>query len=57
MPDLKFADPAIAKRMVLAENYPEHARRAIREMHRQVGDLVCSTTAAWRCAACWCGTW
>ncbi len=40
MPDLKFADPAVAKRLVLAENYPEHARRAIREMHRQVGDLV-----------------
>ncbi len=40
MPDLKFADSAVAKRLVLAENYPEHAKRAIAEMHRQVGDLV-----------------
>ena len=40
MPDIKFADPAVAKRLALAENYPEHARRAIRAMHRQVGDLV-----------------
>ncbi len=40
MPDLKFADPAVARRLVLAENYPEHARAAIAEMHRQVGDLV-----------------
>ena len=40
MPDLKFADSSIAKRLVLADNYPEHARKAISEMHRQVGDLV-----------------
>ncbi len=40
MPDLKFVEPAIARRLVLAEDYPEHARAAIREMHRQVGDLV-----------------
>lgn len=40
MPDFKFADSNVAKRLVLAENYPETARRAIREMHRQVGDLV-----------------
>ena len=40
MPDFKFADSAIAKRLVLAEGYPEHARKAVREMHRQVGDLV-----------------
>ncbi len=40
MPALKFADPTNARRLVLAENYPEHARAAIAEMHRQVGDLV-----------------
>ena len=40
MPDLKFADSAIARRLALAEDYPERAREAIREMHRQVGDLV-----------------
>ncbi len=40
MPDLKFSDGAVAKRLALAEDYPRHARDAIREMHRQVGDLV-----------------
>ena len=40
MPDFKFWDPATAKRLVLAENYAEHAQEAIRAMHRQVGDLV-----------------
>ncbi len=40
MPDLKFADAGVARRLVLAADYPEHARSAIREMHRQVGDLV-----------------
>ncbi len=39
MPDLKFWDPAVAKRLA-AEDYPEVACEAIREMHRQVGDLV-----------------
>jgi putative pyruvate formate lyase activating enzyme len=40
MPDFKFWDPATAKRLVLAENYPETARAALSEVHRQVGDLV-----------------
>ncbi|MCP3956561.1 MAG: radical SAM protein [bacterium] len=40
MPDFKFWDPKIAKRLVLAESYPETARAAVKEMHRQVGDLV-----------------
>ena len=41
MPDLKFWETATARRLVLAPDYPERARAAIREMHRQVGDLVC----------------
>ena len=41
MPDLKFADTATARRLVLAPDYPQRARAAIRAMHRQVGDLVC----------------
>ncbi len=41
MPDLKFWHTATARRLVLAPDYPERARAAIREMHRQVGDLVC----------------
>jgi putative pyruvate formate lyase activating enzyme len=38
--DFKFRDPAVARRWAHAENYPEVAMAAIREMHRQVGDLV-----------------
>jgi putative pyruvate formate lyase activating enzyme len=41
MPDFKFWDPANARRYVKAADYPEAARRAIAEMHRQVGPLVC----------------
>jgi putative pyruvate formate lyase activating enzyme len=39
MPDFKFWDPDAAERYVSAADYPEVARRAIVEMHRQVGDL------------------
>ncbi len=40
MPDFKFWDPDIAKKTCDAPDYPEIAQKAIREMHRQVGDLV-----------------
>jgi putative pyruvate formate lyase activating enzyme len=40
MPDFKFWDPAQARRYAKAPDYPEAARRAIKEMHRQVGPLV-----------------
>jgi putative pyruvate formate lyase activating enzyme len=40
MPDFKFWDPEIAKTMCKAKDYPEMARKAFLEMHRQVGDLV-----------------
>jgi putative pyruvate formate lyase activating enzyme len=40
MPDFKFWDPAVAKDLCQAEDYPEIARRALAEMHRQVGDLA-----------------
>ncbi|MFQ5503621.1 MAG: radical SAM protein [Planctomycetota bacterium] len=39
MPDFKFWDRTKAKRLLLAEDYPDNARRSIREMHRQVGAL------------------
>jgi len=39
MPDFKFWDPEMARRYLRAPNYPEAARRAIKEMHRQVGSL------------------
>jgi len=40
MPDVKVWDPALALRYLRARDYPEVARAAFREMHRQVGDLV-----------------
>lgn len=40
MPDLKYGDAAMGKRYSGVENYPEVARAALREMHRQVGDLA-----------------
>jgi putative pyruvate formate lyase activating enzyme len=39
MPDFKFWDRESARRLVKAKDYPERAREAIREMHRQVGPL------------------
>ncbi len=39
MPDLKFSHPEVAKRLARAEDYPEKAKSAVKEMHRQVGDL------------------
>lgn len=40
MPDLKYADPAIARRYSKIRDYPAVNRAAVKEMHRQVGDLV-----------------
>jgi len=40
LPDLKFADSKAAKRLAKAEDYPKRAEEAVKEMHRQVGDLV-----------------
>ena len=39
MPDFKFWDRESARRYAKAKDYPERAREAIREMHRQVGVL------------------
>ncbi len=40
MPDFKFWDPKVSELTCEVRDYPEVARRAIIEMHRQVGDLV-----------------
>ncbi len=40
MPDAKIWAPEIAGRLLGAPDYPERARAAIKEMHRQTGDLV-----------------
>lgn len=39
MPDVKFWDEEPARRYCEAPDYAERARAAVREMHRQVGDL------------------
>jgi putative pyruvate formate lyase activating enzyme len=39
MPDFKFWDPQVAENACQAKDYPQIARAALREMHRQVGDL------------------
>ena len=40
MPDFKFWSAEVARATCDAPDYPETARRAIGEMHRQVGDLT-----------------
>jgi putative pyruvate formate lyase activating enzyme len=40
MPDLKFMDGEVSEKFCQARDYPEKAKAAIQEMHRQVGDLV-----------------
>jgi putative pyruvate formate lyase activating enzyme len=40
MPDYKFTNGAIAARYTQARDYPEAVQAALKEMHRQVGDLV-----------------
>lgn len=40
MPDFKYWDEGVARRLSKAPQYPELARQAIKEMHRQVGDLT-----------------
>ncbi|MDK2955149.1 MAG: putative pyruvate formate lyase activating enzyme [Desulfovibrionales bacterium] len=39
MPDVKIWEPDQAARLLSAEDYPQRARAAVLEMHRQVGDL------------------
>ncbi|MFQ5589595.1 MAG: radical SAM protein [Phycisphaerae bacterium] len=39
MPDFKLASSEAAERLLQAKDYPQRARDAILEMHRQVGDL------------------
>ena len=40
MPDIKYADEAVARRYSKVKNYPAVNQAAVKEMHRQVGDLV-----------------
>ena len=40
MPDFKYARSDVAEKYSQAPDYPQVAREALKEMHRQVGDLV-----------------
>jgi putative pyruvate formate lyase activating enzyme len=40
MPDMKYGDSSLARRYSKVRNYVEVNRAAVKEMHRQVGDLV-----------------
>lgn len=40
MPDMKYSDEKVARELSGIKNYPQVNRDAIKEMHRQVGDLV-----------------
>ena len=40
MPDMKYADADTARRYSHVSDYPQVNQAAVREMHRQVGDLV-----------------
>jgi putative pyruvate formate lyase activating enzyme len=40
MPDIKYADAAIARRYSRLRDYPSVNRAAVKEMYRQVGDLI-----------------
>jgi len=39
MPDMKYSDARIAERLSGIKDYPQANRAAVKEMHRQVGDL------------------
>ena len=40
LPDIRYSDDKIAKKYSQAKDYVKHNRAAIKEMYRQVGDLV-----------------
>ncbi|MBI5050881.1 MAG: radical SAM protein [Nitrospirae bacterium] len=40
MPDFKYSSPEAANKYSKAPDYPQAAKAAIKEMHRQVGDLI-----------------
>jgi putative pyruvate formate lyase activating enzyme len=39
MPDMKYSDSKVAEMLSGAADYPQISRAALKEMHRQVGDL------------------
>jgi putative pyruvate formate lyase activating enzyme len=49
MPDMKYANPRIGLTYSKVRNYPQHNQAAVREMHRQVGDLVLDERGIAKC--------
>lgn len=39
LPDMKYADREVSRRLSRAPDYPRYNQEAVREMHRQVGDI------------------
>jgi len=48
LPDMKFADSEVARKYLGVRDYAEINQMAVKEMHRQVGDLVLDTGIARR---------
>ncbi len=48
MPDMKYADSDVAEELSSAPDYPQVNRQAVKEMHRQVGDLKTKNGVATR---------
>ncbi len=48
MPDMKYGDPALGRKYSKVRNYTEVNFAAVREMHRQVGDLQMDDTGIGR---------
>jgi len=40
MPDIKFLEPSLSKRYLNAKDYPQVVTKVLKEMQRQVGDLI-----------------
>ena len=48
MPDMKYSDSDVAEELSSAPDYPQVNREAVKEMHRQVGDLQTNNGVATR---------
>jgi len=48
MPDMKYADSGVAEELSNAPDYPQINQMAVKEMHRQVGDLTTKNGIATR---------
>ncbi|NIP24168.1 MAG: radical SAM protein [Phycisphaerae bacterium] len=46
MPDMKYSDSGVADELSSAPDYPQINQTAVREMHRQVGDLTTKNSVA-----------